>query len=120
MTHAVRACAADQYDLDFTCKCCGDRYTALDRRGYNQGFCRRCARRSFEEGQRAGALCRGAVRRGDLPHAKTLTCTDCAKPASEYEHRDYTKPLDVVPICRSCNLKRGRAYDSVWRPQEAA
>jgi hypothetical protein len=24
-----------------------------------------------------------------------------------YEHRDYTKPLQVEPVCRSCNALRG-------------
>lgn len=49
------------------------------------------------------------VRAGNLPHAKTQKCADCGGAACEYEHRDYNKPLDVVPICRRCNLLRGPA-----------
>ena len=49
---------------------------------------------------------------GRLPNAKTLICVDCGAQAHDYDHRDYRKPLDVVPVCRSCNLKRGPAeYD---------
>lgn len=50
-----------------------------------------------------------AIRSGRLPHPSTLECADCRAPATEYEHRDYSKPLAVEPICRSCNLKRGPA-----------
>lgn len=50
-----------------------------------------------------------AVRNGELRPATGFDCTDCGKPATEYDHRDYRKPLDVEPVCRSCNLKRGPA-----------
>lgn len=50
-----------------------------------------------------------AVRRGIIPPANTCRCVDCDKPAEQYEHRDYNKPLDVEPICRSCNHRRGPA-----------
>lgn len=43
-----------------------------------------------------------AVRAGVLPNAKTLQCVD-------WDHRDYNKPLEVAPVCRSCNKLRGRA-----------
>lgn len=52
-----------------------------------------------------------AVRVGDMKKAKECTCVDCGKPAIDYDHREYLKPLDVVPVCRSCNLKRGPAID---------
>jgi hypothetical protein len=50
-----------------------------------------------------------AVRTGRLARASLFRCADCPKQATEYEHRDYNRPLDVVPICRSCNLRRGPA-----------
>lgn len=55
---------------------------------------------------------RRAVEAGDIPHARTLRCVDCGKPAFCYDHRDYTKPLRVEPVCRSCNVMRGPA--DVW------
>ena len=50
-----------------------------------------------------------AVRLGLLPQVKTLLCVDCGKPGQCYDHRDYNKPLDVEPVCRSCNYRRGPA-----------
>ena len=35
-------------------------------------------------------------------------CTDCEAPAFEYDHRDYSRPLGVDPVCRSCNNLRGK------------
>jgi hypothetical protein len=33
----------------------------------------------------------------------------CTNKAEVYEHRDYAKPLEVDPACRSCNGRLGRA-----------
>lgn len=53
-----------------------------------------------------------AVAAGVLPDPKTLYCVDCGAFATCYDHRDYSKPLDVQPVCRSCNVKRGPAANS--------
>ena len=50
-----------------------------------------------------------AVKNGDLPPVSELKCVDCGKPAKHYDHRDYGKPLEVEPVCVSCNCKRGPA-----------
>jgi NAD-dependent SIR2 family protein deacetylase len=50
-----------------------------------------------------------AVKKGILVPAKTLVCIDCGEMADRYDHRDYNKPLDVVPVCRKCNAQRGKA-----------
>ena len=50
-----------------------------------------------------------AVKDGLLAPVKTLFCVDCGKPAECYDHRDYNKPIDVVPVCRKCNFQRGSA-----------
>lgn len=47
-----------------------------------------------------------AVKTGKLPHVTKLTCADCGKPAQNYHHEDYSKPLDVVPLCRYCHAAR--------------
>jgi len=49
-----------------------------------------------------------AIRRGELPNAKTLKCADCGDQAMQYDHRDYRQPLIVDPVCVPCNMKRGR------------
>lgn len=50
-----------------------------------------------------------AVARGQLPRIETQKCTDCGEQAQAYDHRDYGKPLDVQPVCDSCNARRGAA-----------
>lgn len=50
-----------------------------------------------------------AQRRGVLPPLKGLKCSDCDREAAHYDHRDYSRPLDVEPVCGSCNKRRGPA-----------
>jgi hypothetical protein len=50
-----------------------------------------------------------AVAAGHIPKACEWDCIDCKAQAEVYDHRDYNKPLDVDPVCRSCNAKRGAA-----------
>lgn len=57
--------------------------------------------------RRASYQLRKVILRGDIPHPYTLLCVDCRRPARGYDHRDYTKPLDVVPVCTRCNVLRG-------------
>lgn len=51
-----------------------------------------------------------AIKAGNLPRARTKKCVDCGAKANGYDHRDYYKPLEVEPVCRSCNHKRGPAH----------
>lgn len=48
-----------------------------------------------------------AVRSGSLDRPNSLFCLDCGRKAQVYDHRDYNFPLDVDPVCRKCNKKRG-------------
>ena len=59
---------------------------------------------------KASALVMRAIKLGDLPSLGGVLCFDCGAPATDYDHRDYTKPLDVDPVCRSCNCLRGPAH----------
>jgi hypothetical protein len=52
------------------------------------------------------------IRLGHLAHPRLSPCADCGGVATEYDHRDYTKPLKVDPVCRGCNARRGPAL--VW------
>lgn len=69
--------------------------------------------RRTDEKAKACRIVRAAVLRGDLLPAKLLTCIDCGRPAVAYDHRDYSKPLNVQPVCKSCNSKRGSAENYV-------
>jgi hypothetical protein len=59
--------------------------------------------------QRAGSLVQAAIRRGRLAdlRAGRARCSDCQHPAYVYDHRDYSRPLDVEACCHGCNVKRG-------------
>lgn len=50
-----------------------------------------------------------AIQLGRLASPKNFKCTDCGGPADRYEHRDYSKKLEVEPICCRCNAARGPA-----------
>lgn len=72
--------------------------------------------------RRASAAVQRAVKRGDLLPALQFDCVDCGHPAHGYDHRDYSQPLVVEPVCRRCNALRGPADISkflclpVWMP----
>jgi DNA-directed RNA polymerase subunit RPC12/RpoP len=48
-----------------------------------------------------------AIVSGALKPATEHSCVDCGAPATCYDHRDYSKPLEVEPVCRACNVCRG-------------
>ena len=70
-------------------------------------FCFSCysAREAIAEKARRKVL--QAVYRHELKPARLLKCTDCGRDAKFYDHRDYSKPLEVEPVCGSCNQLRG-------------
>jgi hypothetical protein len=102
------------YAQDITCRRC-EKPTVRSCNAYSR-MCLDCADAHQKEGRLAVKAVRKLVLRGDKPKASACMCVDCGKQALDYDHRDYTKPLDVVPVCRSCNQKRSSAYDSVYRP----
>lgn len=75
--------------------------------------------RYWSGGSLAGSAVYCARQKGALASPKLFSCNDCGIAATEYDHRDYNKPLDVVPICRSCNARRGRAIPKVWAKEAA-
>jgi hypothetical protein len=102
----------------YTCVRCHAEVTS--RRHHQQVMCVGCKVKHSEEGWKAILAVRKAVKAGLLPRAAECACEDCGKPARDWDHRDYTKPLDVQSVCRSCNARRGCAFDSVYRPQAEA
>lgn len=70
-----------------------------------------CSNKVAEIRSSVGAAIRKAVKSGVIQKLDgSVQCVDCGNPARHYDHRDYTKPLDVSPVCRSCNFKRGPAH----------
>lgn len=60
-----------------------------------------------------------AIRRKKLPNLADacVVCVRCRQElATEYDHRNYFKPLEVSPVCRGCNRALGRAHPGIeWR-----
>ncbi len=63
--------------------------------------------------RRAVCIVNTAIKGGMLASPKGQACTDCGGAATVYDHRDYNKPLEVAPVCRSCNAHRGKAIPLV-------
>jgi hypothetical protein len=72
-------------------------------------FCGPCASVRLVAQQWAVAQVATAIRNGLFQRADSRSCADCGKQAFGYDHRDYSKPLDIEPVCRSCNRRRGSA-----------
>ena len=80
------------------------------RRGYTSYYCNGCWLLARREVKRAAQLVAQAVRKGKLPRlGRGVLCIDCKELAFCYDHRDYGKPLQVDPVCFTCNKKRGPA-----------
>jgi hypothetical protein len=91
-----------------TCRICKGEIIGRDSRAKNCWSCYDSYGTIFGATKAINAV-QKAVKKGILPPVKTLTCVDCGRPGECYDHRDYNKPLDVVPVCRKCNFRRGSA-----------
>lgn len=93
----------------FVCLGCNGLFHATACGAHHSRHCLECGK-AWRERQRVAMVeVRRAVMDGRIPPVRTLKCVDCGFPGHDYEHRDYDKPLDVVPVCRSCNQKRKNA-----------
>ena len=52
-----------------------------------------------------------AISKGLLKKQSDCVCNDCGIGAQIYDHRRYLRPLEVEPLCQSCNGIRGAAID---------
>lgn len=67
---------------------------------------------------RAGRQAQRSIARGALPRLDgSIPCRDCGQPATMYDHRTYARPLEVDPVCRTCNRHRGEAQDAAPRAE---
>ena len=46
-----------------------------------------------------------------LESASKKKCVDCGNNANHWEHRNYSRPLLIEPVCQSCNIKRGKTEE---------
>lgn len=47
------------------------------------------------------------IESGSMESPKGKSCVDCGAPAVCHDLRNYSKPIEAVPVCRSCNTLRG-------------
>jgi hypothetical protein len=71
--------------------------------------CERYARDFYSGKNISGQCVAKEISKGLLKHPSNFQCVDCGCKATEYDHRDYNKPLNVDPVCRGCNARRGQA-----------
>lgn len=75
-------------------------------------------RRAISGGSFCGSAIAKAIRSGHLQPPVAFPCADCGGRATEYDHRDYNEPLNVSPVCRGCNARRGKAIPRRWDDAE--
>lgn len=97
------------------CENCGKRM----RHGYAARFCGKCYKIRSSTIGKAISKVNVARKNGTLPLLDgKIKCVDCGKPAKQYDHRDYSKPLDVDPVCRGCNVKRGEGKNTFGKVKQ--
>lgn len=96
----------------FTCPMC--KVDSFRRTGKSpRMLCTNCEPKWVRARSNAVAAVQDAIHRKKLVRPSKLNCADCGKKAYCYEHRDYLLPLDVQPVCRACNHRRGPAKFTV-------
>ena len=76
---------------------------------FNARFCKACKDGRKKATDYARWLVSQAIIDMVLLRPEKLQCIDCGAAAKLYEHRSYNKPLEVEPMCVSCNTLRGPA-----------
>lgn len=97
------------------CSICQTKHDRLRPNGRPQSYCQSCHASWMRKNRpkhselsteaRLKANCRAhanvAQQRGQI---KPKPCTECGAKKAEKHHVDYTKPLEVVWMCRPCHL----------------
>lgn len=95
-----------------TCGACGVEFSQKTV-GSKLRYCVSCRDEYYRVRRRAVALVANAVAFHKIPPARDLNCVDCApsreRKAQVYDHRDYSRPLEVEPVCQFHNCRRGPA-----------
>lgn len=83
--------------------------TEAERTARRRAAIKRSKARATREGKtKARSAVARAVRKCELIR---LPCERCGKTKSEAHHPDYTKPLEVIWLCRQCHAKEHRKKD---------
>lgn len=60
-------------------------------------------RAAHPERVKAALKVQRALQSGKLAPATESFCFVCGNPAQHLHHMDYSKPLEVIPVCKSCH-----------------
>ena len=69
-------------------------------------------RKNNPEKTKARKEVHAAIRKGILLPISQCVCKDCGVTACDYHHENYLLPLEVVPLCRGCHIKRHKTCGS--------
>lgn len=98
-----------------TCQFCGVKFKALNSQACEPCRMARHIYSRFGSGRYlAGAEVAKARAKNSIPSPREFKCVDCGGRATEYDHRNYDEPLNVSPVCRGCNARRGSAKRKNW------
>lgn len=110
----------------YRCKKCDMKKSTNYQR--ESGYNRKPKRLNTNSKRRAKSKVANAVKRGVLPRASELSCSDCGGKANHYHHESYARDkwLDVVPLCTRCHSNRHSpspdklqpVFDSVNQPNK--
>lgn len=78
-----------------------DKYKEHNRKAINDSLVKYA--KHNKEKKRAHGLVQKALEKGTLIKA---ACESCGKLEAEAHHEDYTKPLEVIWLCRYCHKQR--------------
>lgn len=91
------------------CCSCGEE---IKYRSEGADYCQPCLGWADRLRRRAYSDVQKAIKRGELKPAIYHRCADCGlHTAAHYDHRYYSRPLLVVPVCNGCNGRRGPPLD---------
>ena len=96
---------SEYYKGQYQCKTCCNKHQKKYRRTEQGKATIKRYRIRHPERIKIKNIVNHAIRAGKLPRPDTLFCTYCYKIAAHYHHSDYSKPLEVVPLCRKCHRK---------------
>ena len=69
-------------------------------------------RKNNPEKTKARKEVHAAIKKGILLPITQCACKDCGVTACDYHHENYLLPLEVVPLCRGCHIKRHKTCGS--------
>lgn len=111
---------ASHSNKTFRCLLCDGVFVRDGQTKGRKSYCAPCTGTKVVLQMAAYKAVRQAISKGRLPPPWSQKCVDCGNPARVFDHRDYAAPLDVEPVCGTCNQRRGPASWSKNSPLQDA